>query len=167
VMRAVSGLGLSVFQRPHSAMAQSGAVLAASLIQVDTESWTYREGSDRSGSRSGSPRPGSLLNSGIWVAQTPRGLRDSLANHLRFSLFLAVHGMSRSMDSVRSRVSRGRIAIQTHSRTPKCESSAMGRQRSRSPASSTSLSAPIAKHHQPRTVSEGCDINFASSRLGR
>lgn len=40
VMRLVAGVGLSSCQRRHSSTAQSGRVLAASLIQFATESWT-------------------------------------------------------------------------------------------------------------------------------
>ncbi len=72
-MRVVAALSLSVAHRSHSSIAQSGRVFAASLIQLATESCTYRDGSARSGYRICSPRSGCCFRAGMCAAQTPRG----------------------------------------------------------------------------------------------
>ena len=114
-MRVVAALSLSVAHRSHSSIAQSGRVFAASLIQLATESCTYRDGSARSGYRICSPRSGCCFRAGMCAAQTPRGRSASLANLRIRSEGSPVQPASVSMLVLRSLVSVGRAAIHTHS----------------------------------------------------
>ncbi len=120
-MRVVRGVRLSRFQRAQSSCAQSGLVLVASLIQLATESCTYREASLRRGSSSESHLSGCSFTTLMrGLAQTPHGRIDSVAKRRTLAPSSPVQAVRSSGYPATSSTRLGCASFQAHSHAVKC-----------------------------------------------